>query len=1226
MLTLLLAGVPATTVGVGVWWFKTQAANWNPALQPPPQAPLPPLAPVPENHQIPRITNINTFQNTVVTTVARDLKRQLNTNYYTTELTAKYGANFKYPAWNFNYEQAGNRYQQIGSEKVDGPVVVFNERTEYQNAAGQTQRVKFSDPGFILEEIKHGRLKKHPAAAGLYEQNVLDTTRAVNKFYSIPAGVSGLTALGLYVPAGEVATLKFTPTTLEKMKAQRITNFQVVINSSYWENKKAVGDSGQISNRYPFIKTEFTVNLDDLIAHKGEFQFGSPFGGTVSINVRTKVKAPTASSFYPSYGSFDFNVTGAVEMLSYVHTVTTEADWQAQVDRVLSGEISAPGLAIDFAFGSANIAATAPQVFAYKPVAEIVYPATVMKKWTAFLFLSEYFASRERKDNVTKLDFEFNNDIWGGAAAWGGGNALYSELNWAKIAFLTGSDNWTIGNNWGLFHEINHNFEQNGALFRKFSHGKTNQVSMANLSLLSDTGRWRNLYNIASDFTKRDWTRLQNMYSTIQFIIDGKYPANREYELQNILLYALGTFNFLDYTRYDVATNPDTGGFSEIVELSDYFHLNFWPALANFSPLWNDGWPSAYDQATSAQQREIDRLGKTYPAFDFVANLFAVGAYLYNPDRDRYEYTNDMQAPMDIAAALPYVFDFERGINAVNRDFSWDELGFEPTTKLGGTLRLDPLNAKRLIYTPPKDSVGQIDEFNVAINPGQFRGKPSHYVSQYIWKIKVRLVANLPVVSLYQDPLAQNNNASFVDEFAYMKDEQNVRFVTTSNPRLGLLADQDNLDKIQRARVSFNFVAPQDGTYKFQVKAPSWMFIVDRRAPDAILWHATTPPNDWTTIDPLTLQLKAGTLVPLDVYLTTKWDQTRLAMRALVDDAQSYDVFDHALVPWADQLSATPAQFLRPEYAYQPRTVDLNDFQTSLFALNVSRSQSMISKTDETNQSNYTFVAKQPLDAKIDAKLAHPDGNWFEHWGTQGQPFEMAFDVEFRQPQKVGTIIFHHRNNNHWQARPTAMRIKDQTGTILFEGTYGAQFSDRLNPVSVLRLEKAYDVSKLSFEFINQKYYSIIFDALEFSPDQFYATNKIFSIQDPALRFYGDWELVPNDLGLNISDVNAASLVTRRARNYLEFNLFAEAFDIVGQKNVDSAQFDLFVNDEWITTVDPRSKIRLDNQILVSYNALTRGGQMLRIKLVSREDKPLFLNYFQTYGPRVYTEKPKRNF
>ena len=1203
-----------------------------------PEIPEPNLPVVlPENINFFKTANINSSNLIQAKIVQRNLERKINKEVYETDLTRQYGDQFKYPAWNYDYEKNNYGAQTINGQLVQGGDWVFWERTKFINS--KQLKAKYSDPEFILDEIKNDRLKKHPAADLWYEENVSDETKAVDKFFSLPTNALGLTALGLYVPAGEIATLQFTDATLQKMKQQKINNFSIVLNSSYWDNKfgRNSKDSGSISDRYPFVRTEFVVNLDELVKNKGQFKFGSPFGGTVSVRINSHLKSSSSNSLYNVYDNFEFNVSGAVEMLSYLHTVTTEADWNQQIQRVLNNEITAPAMAIDFPFGSTNIATTGPKQFAHQKVQDITYPFAIMEKWTNFLFVSELFSSRDMKDKIKKIDFEFCNDIWGNAGAWGGQDILYAPIGWSKNAFLSGDGNWTITKNWGVFHEINHNFEQNAALFKKNSHGETNQVTMVNLSLLSDAGRWRNLANPNSEFrNNRGWERLQNSFSTIKHIADNNYTSknkNSEYELQNLLLYTLGTFNFLDYVRNDVFDNPNTAsgwnGFQEIVQLSDTFKLNFWPALAKFSSWWSDRWPSSEEVATEDQKAEIRRLNNSYKAFDFVGNIFATGAFLYNEKTKEYDYTNDMQAPIDIPAGKPYIFDFEKGINSANPNFQWSQLNLRATTtKLGGILSFAEDNRKKLIYTPPTDSttIGQVDEFIISITPDEFLDKPNNYVDEYIWKVKFRLVPNLPVVTVYKNPEPQDNNKHFgQNDYDYMKNPENEAFSSTSDPRFGLLYMQDQrnqLDKWQRLKVSFNFIAPKTANYQFQIKAFSWAFIVNPKQPEQFLWQTKNSgsPKNWT--DTFSASLNAGQMLPLEIYLTAQVNKTQLDFRALVDD-QIYDVFDYAVVPWVNKLTNQPSKFLGSEYQYKARSFDFNNFQTSLSSLNAVRTHEKLNKVNDDGSANYTFVNSQYKD--IDNRLSFPDNRTIEKWGAKN--LKMDFRVKFKQPQSIQTIIFHHRVDNWKEARPTSMIIKDQNNRVIYEGPYGAQFNDRTGPYSVLSLDQLYEVQELNFELTNAKIVknnqsALILNAVEFSANHFFKPNKVVSVQNPAISAYGSsWQLLNNDPQINLSAVNATSLRTEKAEEYIEFEMFAEGFDLVGQKGPNTSQFDLYINDVLVQTVDTLNNIRLDNQILVSYDSALKGGELMKIKIVNKADRPLFLNYFQTYGPKVTLNK-----
>ena len=209
------------------------------------------------------------------------------------------------------------------------------------------------------------------------------------------------------------------------------------------------------------------------------------------------------------------------------------------------------------------------------------------------------------------------------------------------------------------------------------------------------------------------------------------------------------------------------------------------------------------------------------------------------------------------------------------------------------------------------------------------------------------------------------------------------------------------------------------------------------------------------------------------------------------------------------------------------------------------------------------------------------------------------------------------------------MKISDQNGNVLLEGPYGYQFNDRRSAASRINFDKIYDIKQLNFEFINEKIVNtknkrsaIIFDGIEFASQQFSQVNKVISVQDPAIKIHGnDWKLVANDPAINLSAINGVALKNTKEQQYLEFNIFAQGFDIVGQKGPENGQFDLFINDQFVTTVDTTSSTKLYNQILYSYSTSAKSkGQMIKVRVVAKSDKPLFFNYLQTYGSEVYVE------
>lgn len=1214
--------------------------------------------------------NINSFSN-LEAKILNHEKRNLNNEVYETNITQRFGNQFKYPSWNYNYKENNNYIQIINGEEVNAFDFVMNEKASYVDDSGATVEAIYSDPNFILSEIKNNKLKKHPAALTQYKKNVSDNEMAVNKYFSIPTKVRGITSLGLFAPAGEVITLQFTKETLNSLIQQNVNNIEIIINSGFWNTSTDFNDSGRMSTRYPYIKTIFTINnLNELKTNNGIFKFGSPFGGSISIKVNRNIKSSASNLFYESYDNLKLNVKGATEILSYFHGVTTKEEWNDQIARINNNELTSPMMSIDFAYASMNLASTGTNVnekgietpiFGKKNLNEIIYPFEIVEKWTSFLFFSEYFASRDIRNDVTKIDFEVCDDIWGGAAAWGGGNIFYINNDWAGGAFLSGIEKpWIIKNNWGVFHEINHNFSQDAALFMRRTHGETNIVTLTALSLLNDGGRWRNILNLTSEFETAGWVWLENMYSTIAEIITKKdsngnlvkrdpseYRPKNEYSLQAILLYLLGTYNFTNYIRYDINTHPNDGGFNEIVELSDFFKLDFWPAFENFFPIWSDNeadsngnvlnhnrQPASYEEASEEQKREIDRLRSSYKSFDFIGNIYACGTYLYNNETGEYDYTNDTQAPYQIVAGKDYTLDFEHGLDWVNTNFSWSKLEFNSVTKSGAKLSLDPTNNKKLIYKPNINAIDQIDEFDVAIIPDNFKNKPSNYVSKYKWKIKIRQVINEPIVSIYKDPHTPNGENNVNNKFSedvknYLQNPDNILYETIWNPDEPFLSTDYASNSWNRTKVSFTFIAPETGEYQFNIRTKGKAYISLNNEKEA-WWFSDIQLNNQNNnseakIIDQTLSLEKDQPIIFDIYLTNSyWSQkSMLKFNAInLNNNHTFNVINYAISPYAHNLSNNVSEFLYdPKYKYKNRTINYNEFNTDLFGLNAPREVLYIDKENYVFN-NYVSNGGQNGSKDVDKKLKNKDRNIFEDW-SNSEPFDFSVDVDFNKHSQIGGLVVHHRLDNHFNGRPTDVEII-LNGKTIYKDKYGVKFNDRGKDQSLILFNQVFDIpeqSKMTIKFINTAYRCITLDAIEFIGEKVYEVNRIIPIQDPNINFSNNWKLLTSDPAINVSDVNNSYILSNKKDDYIEFNLFAQSFDIIGQRKLENSIFDLYINDKLVATIDTANNSRIDNAILYSYSSQKPEGELFKIKIVNKLDKPLVIDYFQTYGNNVYTKK-----
>ena len=1178
---------------------------------------------------------------------------------YTTDLQTQY-PNLKYPGWDNNYRNYTlNGFtpttMNVGSKSYSVKNIseaVWCETTEFNG-----QRVRYSDPSFIRNEIKQGTFKKHPAANNRYHYDLTNDTQAVKKIFSLPSTARGITSLGLYAPAGEVCTLKFTKETLTLMKLQGINNFQIWINDSYWdipEDDEFNDRSGKTTNRYPFLATNFTVKLSD-ISKDGTYQFGTPFGGSIAVFIDTPLGNTGTNDWYPSYHNYEFEITGACENIYYSHGVTTKEQWDDMINRYINpnsqNKITAPNLTLDFAYGSMNISANInnKNTFADTPIKNIVFPKSTLDKWTGFLFISEYFASRDEQKNVRKIHFRFGDNIWGGAGAWGGGDRLSAPISWASSSFLTGADNWTIKNNWGTFHEINHNFQQNSAIWQLNSHGETNQVTMAAFSLLGDNGRWRNKYNWTGEYgqqySPKDWAweRFQNMYSIIAFL-NNLRNSNRttgEYDIYGLINFLGGSYNYMNYVRNDIATSNGVdstdgtqreGGFYEILELSNFYKLNFWPALENYYPLWHDEkpgwsplhkWPSSYNTATSEQKKQIDEL-KKYKSFDFVGNLYSCGSYLWNDDKQDFIYTGDMNAPYQIPAGESYVLDFENGINSVNTNFQWDNLTFPTITKAGGTLQEDPKNPKKLIYTPNKNAVDVIDEFDISISPSKNYHTPDNYVPSYKWKIKIRQATDAPIQTIFSgwnDSVPYNIN-NYVNDMKAVKNGKapttyrnlSVSYNEVHNPTTaqGVFNDTTSNNQYQSKGTmsEFYFVAPEAGNYQFQIKSS-----IDTRV-EIDGKNVYEQPGNKTAFENFWSQhLEKGQKIKISTYVIYRNDP--ILNYQVLKDGEPIDFMKCVLNENAFKLAPTSASdFLTDKYRYQSRKIDYNNFQTSMFGLNASREKRVIN--------GYRFQSTDPNlvggnSYKVGMLRDHDD-NYMEVITNPGvHEITLKVDAVFTHPVDVKSIIFYHRTNNHSELRPTKIKVTDENDNVLYDGAYGAQKNDRGKPFSVLTLSKTATVNRLKFTFYNNQLKNnatgIIFDCIQFSSDYPVQINKSIPINSETIWTSGSWKLLNNSDGENISPLNQVSYKSSKYGDVMEFNIFAEGFDIIGQLPEGELNLEIIVNGE-PHIVQLNSSSKQYSKILFQYTC-PNNGENLNVKIINRSSQPIYIDYIQTYGEYV---------
>ncbi|MDE6289504.1 MAG: hypothetical protein K2L64_01930, partial [Ureaplasma sp.] len=277
-------------------------------------------------------------------------RREAITQYYDSEAWQKYHDeyNFRYPGQDYSYRTNNDQNaiftnKNNSSETINGYDVVMNERVinekgQYVNANNEvvtedTQKIKYNDADWIINEIQRGTFKKHRAADKMY-LNDMSKINSVVKEFTISTSTRGDLTLGLYVPAGEVVEITFSDETWELIK-NRKNAVSFVINQNMWNNYPK-GDSGRISTRYPYIETSFGAN-----AIKGQsFQIGSPFGGGLSIFINSNILKPGDIPLYSQIQDVSFTVSGAIPCLYYEDGITKRDEWFNQIKKVQENKLA----------------------------------------------------------------------------------------------------------------------------------------------------------------------------------------------------------------------------------------------------------------------------------------------------------------------------------------------------------------------------------------------------------------------------------------------------------------------------------------------------------------------------------------------------------------------------------------------------------------------------------------------------------------------------------------------------------------------------------------------------------------------------------------------------------------------------------------------------------------------------------------------------------------------
>ena len=437
--------------------------------------------------------------------------------------------------------------------------------TQGQHLAVEAQQM--SANGTLTQEW----LKKHPSADAQYGA-VLGENNAVEKEITLDPLYRSAHATGLYLPAGELVTVK-----VEGLKAgEKISMIVGRQNSLAWRGSADVAAFNALTGGLKNVKTApsdaFFIQADVLTANgdffkynsgdstpylqsqwkrqntrapwvsaefvfdgNGEYKIGTAFGGIMHINPRN------------CYSHAKTTITGAVETPHYILGVTTPEYF----DKYLR---DAPGVVgvIDTENGQLIGPTGAMGTKAYLRQIKTEEADKLAMLWHSFFSVNESFTGGTYNRPNTVL---FDQHVPAGAAVALGGYVYACPTGWYNTA--TNYRALLTGGQWGILHEIGHNHASSYGTFWGFGDGKESEVHNNALTTLAyimfcDLGTMRDangnipaehgfvahpysslrasisvMNKSYTDYSQNDYFEMLSMYSNIMH----SFGAEKFYEL-----------------------------------------------------------------------------------------------------------------------------------------------------------------------------------------------------------------------------------------------------------------------------------------------------------------------------------------------------------------------------------------------------------------------------------------------------------------------------------------------------------------------------------------------------------------------------------------------------------------------------------------------------------------------------------------------------------------------
>lgn len=1117
-----------------------------------------------------------------------------NKTYYDSLLQNVFGDNFKWPTYKFNYN--GKNANQLtinlnnsnntqlfpnGSYRLDN--IIYSEgvdNTQKYNKDGVNlinsnlpRATRYNDSNWIIGQINNGTLKRHPIAKHSTDYNnfILDDTKSIIKNFRLSTKYINYIPLGVYCPPGEVIEISFDNQTLDLIKNQ--PNLTFSINENYSLELRY----NKINNHYPFVTSKFAVNSN--LDQNGILRIGSPFGGSLSLIINKPIVENN------SFPIINFTIKNGIEQLHYVHNLTTIDEWNRQIKDIENRKLTAPISSYVSDYLGTEIPFFKKDNLVNWNIKNIKFPYVNMEKFYQYALLSGYFDNCEKSNRLRRWKLTGENNLNGyGGLTFG---SYWTAVPYSEIPSFMFGENFDT-RIWTFLHEYNHLHDDfNFGFNQMHDHGPTNIVLRAALSVLDDSGRSRNQFDLSgvNQANPSGWERLNNSYTNLTRNVNW-------YNLYSAILFQIGTKRYFEWLKDDIR-NHKGDQMLQIKNICDRNKLNFYDCAFSTFPYRNNAhWPTN-TQTPNAQQQSIINEIRKYPGIDFVGCLYAAGIYIYNSETEEFEYTNDVQPAFEIPPLQKYTFDFDNYIASTNRNFKYT-IKVPNKSKYGSIL---VQNGKKVSYMPKMENLGIIDEFYLDVIPTDFVGKPSLYVPKYKFKIKIRQAVNSPIVSAYKfnktpDSLSKFLSSSSLDSFSPYAIE------SISN-----INEHSDFNMNTMWKMEFKLLPPKTGKYKLYAKKNVQSAIYLDGA--LIKINEKYSPNYQFICD---LNLNKNSIHYFKIILSNILNKYCGVQFYLLDENGKYiNLFDYLISPVKELTKFKKqikqfAPIVSNKFSYKKRWINFDGFQE--YSVLASPNQYFDSIIDKTK---YKIVP-----SNLSNSLSQDECNKLlrQNEILSINRSSISFNIKFQNDYDVNGFLF--LNGNGTNYFPNNLKIFHNS-QLIYNSSYIQSifnFENKSSKSNTINIFKNVRSNSLTIQLENNK------NKIEI--DTVSPLNKIsnlYSIWSDKLKFDDLWKTIKQNE--NISFLNNSYKFTNSDSAKLKFKFIGNGFKLFGTllENL-STQFSVYVDGMLLDNISLVTNKNKYGSIIYQNNDFEYG--IHEVEIINNKNSTIYLESIALLGENAF--------